>query len=187
MIMADITLAEFNGCMWLVGGEPLIDDLLANTLAPGISIEVVPCEHKSEVHRLWHELCGKRVGFGEPWLIHPAIAERTRRKLGGETVVFAEWSAAIDQEGRGVIAGVAGRCASDAAIMIDVVEFRDEGGPKSAADLSRLRAQLVEEALVGAGVDAGRIGRVTKAAAEATGAVPAGRRIEITVRAPTPG
>ncbi len=185
--MADITLAEFNGCMWLVGGEKLIDDLLANTLAPGISIEVVPCEHKSEVHKLWHKLCGERVGFGEPWLIHPAIADRTRRKLIGETVVFAEWSAAIDQEGQGVIAGVVGRCASDDTIMIDVVEFRDEGGPKSAADLSRLRAQLVEEALVGAGLDAGRIGRVTKVAAEATGAIPAGRRIEITVRAQSAG
>ncbi len=42
--MADITLAEYNGRVWLVGGEVYIDDLLANTLTPNVSIELVRCE-----------------------------------------------------------------------------------------------------------------------------------------------
>ena len=65
-VMADITLAELNGRVWLVGGEPYIDDLLANTLAPEISIELVPCESKSEVHALWVQHCGQPDDTGRP-------------------------------------------------------------------------------------------------------------------------
>jgi hypothetical protein len=172
--MADITLAEFNGCVWLVGGEALIDDLLANTLPPGISIEVVPCEHKSDVHRLWHALCGERPGFGNPWVIHPAVADRIRRKAPGNAVLFADWSAAIDEAGQVVIADMAARCAADDTMRIDVVDFLDPGAPKSAADLARLRAQLVEEALIAAGVAAARIGRATRPVPD--------QRIEIVMR-----
>jgi hypothetical protein len=175
--MADIILAEFNGCVWLVGGEPLIDDLLANTLAPGITIEVVPCEHKSDVKRLWHDLCGERPGWGEPWIIHPAIADRARRTLSVSTVNFAEWSAAIDAQGHIVIAGMAARLAGNDTATVDLVEFLDADAPKSAADLCRVRAQLIEEALVAAGVAPGRIGRSRQAPGDA-----GSQRIEIAWR-----
>ena len=42
--MADIVLAECRGQAWLVSGEQYIDHLLANTLPPHVSIELVPCE-----------------------------------------------------------------------------------------------------------------------------------------------
>ena len=56
--MADITLAEFNGSVWLVGGESHIDDLLTNTLSSDVTIEMVPCARKSDVHDLWVQNCG---------------------------------------------------------------------------------------------------------------------------------
>ncbi len=182
--MADITLAEFNGRVWLVGGELFIDDLLANTLAPEISIELIPCEHKSEVHRLWLQHCGPQEGFGDPWLIHPAIADRIRRAAAEYSVFFAEWSAAIDADGHTVIASVSAWWHEHKTMMIDLVEFLDPDGPKSFADLSRLRAQLVEEALVGAGVPASQIGRATKPREAASSMGRETQLIEIVLREP---
>jgi hypothetical protein len=183
MIMADITLAEFNGRVWLVGGEPFIDDLLANTLAPEVSIELVPCEHKSEVHRLWVQLCGEQIGLGDPWMIHPAIVNRIRRTNADSSVFFAEWSAAIDKDGHTVIASVASWWNDNKAMMLDLVEFLDLEGPKSIIDLSRLRAQLVEEALVKAGVPADRIDRALRAPGTVAGNAQESQRIDIVARA----
>jgi hypothetical protein len=185
--MADITLAEFNGRVWLVGGEPFIDDLLANTLASEISIELVPCEHKSEVHKLWVQHCGPQSGFGDPWMIHPAIVDRIRRATAGYQVFFAEWSAAIDQDGHTVIASVAAWWQDNQATMLDLVEFLDPAGPGSIADLSRLRAQLVQEALVRAGVPLDRIGRETRQPDAVAGMAQESQRIDIAIRAPSPG
>ena len=185
--MADITLAEFNGRVWLVGGEPFIDDLLANTLAPDVSIELVPCEHKSDVHRLWVQHCGEQEGFGDPWMIHPAIVERIRRGNSTYSVFFAEWSAAIDKDGHTVIASVASWWSDNKAMFIDLVEFLDPDGPKSIVDLSRLRAQLLEEGLIKAGVPADRIGRAIRPPGTVAGDARESQRIDIVVRAAEPG
>lgn len=185
--MADITLAEFNGRVWLVGGEPFIDDLLANTLAPEISIELVPCEHKSEVKQLWVQHCGPQEGFGDPWMIHPAIVDRIRRTTTGYSVFFAEWSAAIDQDGHTVIASVAAWWQNNPTATLDLVEFVDPAGPRSIADLSRLRAQLVAEALAAASVPAERIGRTTEMPDSVAGQAQESQRIDIIVRPPAPG
>src|SRR5579871_5157593 len=104
--MADITLAEFQGRVWLVGGEPYIDDLLANTLASNVSIEIIPCEHKAEVNALWVQLCGVQPG-ADPWIIHPGIVARIRRNSTGYSIYFAEWSARLDDEARTVVSSVA--------------------------------------------------------------------------------
>src|SRR5580698_9150122 len=64
--MADITLAEFNGRVFLVGGEAYLDDLLANTLAKEVSIELVQCERQSAVHELWVQHCGEPQSEGLP-------------------------------------------------------------------------------------------------------------------------
>jgi hypothetical protein len=180
--MADITLAEFNGRVWLVGGEPFIDDLLANTLPPEISIELIPCEQKSEVHTLWVQHCGPRETFGDPWMIHPAIVARIRRSSSNYSVFFAEWSAALDKEAHTVIASVAAWARENATTLLDLVEFVDPAGPKSIADLSRLRAQLIEDELVKAGVAAARIGRATRAPGDVAGMVQESQRIDIAAR-----
>ena len=73
--MADITLAEFNGRVWLVGGEVHIDDLLANTLPPDVSIEMVRCESQSEVHSLWVQNCGEPASAADA-VDHPSQYRR---------------------------------------------------------------------------------------------------------------
>jgi hypothetical protein len=183
--MADITLAEFNGNIWLVGGEPYIDDLLTNTLAPEISIELVPCEQKSDVHALWVQHSGPKPGFGDPWIIHPGIVARIRRSQGNYSVFFGEWSAALDRDAHTVIASVAAWALENPTIMLDLVEFLDPDGPKSIADLSRLRAQLIEEVLVKAGVTAARIGRAARPPGDVAGLKQESQRIDIVVR-PSP-
>jgi len=182
--MADITLAEYNGRVWLVGGENYIDDLLINTLPPGVSIELVPCEDKTAVNRLWTQLCGEPDGMSDPWIINPAIVARIRRQLSDYSVFFAEWSAAIDKEGHTVIASVAAWWHDNKAALIDVVEFLDPSGPKSIADLSRLRGQLVEEALVAAGVPAAQIGRTTREIGDVAGNVQESQRIDLVTKFP---
>jgi outer membrane protein OmpA-like peptidoglycan-associated protein len=184
--MADITLAEYNGRVWLVGGEPYIDDLLANTLAPDVSIELIPCEQKSEVNALWVQHCGPQTTLGDPWLIHPGIVARIRRKSSNYSVFFAEWSAALDKDAHTVIASVAAWAMDNRTATLDLVEFLDPAGPKAIADLSRLRAQLVEDALVKAGVEVGRIGRAMRAVGDVAGLAQESQRIDIDAKMPDP-
>jgi hypothetical protein len=156
--MADITLAEWNERVWLVGGEGHIDDLLANTLAPEITIEIIACEQKSRVHELWELHCGPQQGFvGDPWLIHPAIVARIKRADAPQAVLFAAWSAALDAEAHAVIDAAAAWAAGNPEARITLIARHDPNGPAGLADLARLRGQLVAAALVTAGVDASRI------------------------------
>ncbi len=160
--MADITLAEFNDRVWLVGGENYIDDFLFNSLPPEITVEIVPCDSLQEVTRMWTQLCSDIDPTAMPWAINPAIVDRVRRKLSGHSVYFAEWSASIEKDGRAVIATVAEWWRDNKVALIDVVDFLAPNAPKSAANLSQLRGQLVEEALVEAGVAVAQITRVTR-------------------------
>jgi outer membrane protein OmpA-like peptidoglycan-associated protein len=180
--MADVTLAEFNGSVWLVGGEQYIDDLLANMLPPEISIELLLCEHNSEVHDLWVKLSGKQDLIGQPWIIHPGIVARIRRSALENSLHFAEWSAALDDNARDTIASVAEWAGQNPAGTLDIVTFLDPDGPQSIADLSRLRAQLVSEALVAAGVPAARIGRATRPVSDVADMAQESRRIDIATK-----
>ena len=180
--MADVTLAEFNGSVWLVGGERYIDDLLANMLPAEISIELLLCEHKSEVHELWVKLSGAQDLTAQPWIIHPGIVARIRRSGLENSLQFAEWSAALDGGARETITAVAAWAEQNPAGTLDIVEFLDPDGPQSIADLSRLRAQLVTEALVKAGVPAARIGRATRPVSDVEGMAQESRRIDIATR-----
>ena len=180
--MADITLAEFQGGVWLVGGEPFIDDLLANTLSRNVSIEIVPCESKSQVQALWLQLCGPQPTPGDPWMIHPAIVARIRRGASDYSVFFAEWSAMLDRDANSVIASVAAWAAENPAAGVELVEFLDPDGPGAIADLSRLRAQLVENKLVEHGVAAARIGRARRGVGDVAGMAQESQRIDIVVR-----
>lgn len=182
--MADITLAEAGGAVWLVGGEPFIDDLLANTLAADVSIEFIACEHKREVHALWVQHCGPQPTGGDPWLIHPAIVARIRRTQPGYSVFFAEWSARIDSAAEAVIASAAAWAAENPQSELALTEFLDPDGPAEIADLSRLRAQLIEAALVRRGIAAARIGRDRRGVGDVAGMAQESQRIDIVVRQP---
>jgi len=183
--MADITLAEFQGAVWLVGGEPYIDDLLAGTLADDVSIELVPCENKSEVVELWERLCGPSGDAMDPWIIHPAIVARIRRSLSQDTsVFFAEWSALLDREAKATIASIAAWVLDNPGANVDLIEFLDPRGPKAIEGLSQLRAQLIEDELVEAGVAREVIGRARRDLENVVGATGESQRIDIAVKIP---
>jgi len=184
--MADVTLAEFHGRVWLVGGEPYIDDLLANTLSKDATIELLPCETKSDVYAIWVQHCGHPLEGSEPWMIHPAIVARIRRSSATHSVFFAEWSAKLDQDAHTVIASVAAWAMENPAAPLSLVEFLDPEGPKAIADLSRLRAQLVEDRLADAGVDRARIGRTTRGVGDVAGMAQESQRIDIAVQVAEP-
>lgn len=181
--MADITLAEFNGRVWLVGGETYIDDLLANTLSKDVSIELVACETKSAVNDLWVQNCGKASTGGDPWMINPAIVNRIRRSSPDYPVFFAQWSILLDQDALTVIASAAAWAVDNPAAAVLVAEYLDPAGPRAIADLSRLRAGLVEDKLAEGGVARDRIERVLRAVADVPGMAQESQRVDIIVRA----
>jgi hypothetical protein len=166
--MADIVLAEAEDRVWLVAGEAHLDDLLANTLPPEVSIELVVCEHAAAVRTLWLR-SGGDPSSGMPWLVHPAIVARVRaaNRPGGPThaVLFSPWSALLDPPAQAAIAAAAAAQAGDAA-GVTLVDYRDPAGPPALADLSRLRVQLIEAQLMALGLPPDRIRRQQRDATE---------------------
>jgi hypothetical protein len=182
--MADITLAEFNGRVWLVGGEAYLQPLLANTLPPEVSIELVRCERQSDIRGLWVQHCGEPKSAGMPWQIHPNIAARIRRRSPDYPVFFAQWSALLDAEALTVIAAAANWARENPEVPVVLAEYFDPEGPKAVADLSHLRAQLIEDALAARGVARERITRIRRPLdEEVAGVSQESQRVDIIVRA----
>ena len=181
--MADITLAEFNGRVWLVGGEVYLDDLLANTLAREISIELVQCERQSDIRDLWVQHCGQPASDGLPWIIHPNIVARIRRGSPDYPVFFTQWSAMLDQDALTVIAAAALWARENPEAPVILAEYLDPEGPQAIADLSRLRAQLIEDKLTESGVARSQIVRERRDVREMAGLSQESQRVDIIVRA----
>jgi outer membrane protein OmpA-like peptidoglycan-associated protein len=181
--MADITLAELNGRVFLVGGEAHLNDLLANTLAAEVSIELVQCERQSEVHELWVQHCGEPLAAGMPWAIHPNIADRIRRRSPDYAVFFAQWSAMLDTDALTVIEGAASWAVANPEAPVLIAEYVDEGGPAPIAALAGLRAQLIEDRLAERGIPRARISRTRRGIAEVPGMTQESQRVDIVVRA----
>jgi hypothetical protein len=182
--MADITLAEYNGRVWLVGGETYLQDLLANTLSPDISIELVQCERTSDVHHLWVQNCGEPsegIG-GMPWQIHPNIVARIRRRSPDYAVYFAQWSAMLDQDALSVISAAAVWATQNPEARVVLAEYLDPAGPQAIADLSRLRTQLIEDKLAEAGIPRTRMERTKRNVSEVPGMTQESQRVDIIVR-----
>jgi len=180
--MADITLAEYNGQAWLVGGEAHLQDLLANTLPAEISTELVQCERLEDVRSLWAQLCGPQPLNTMPWQIHPAVVARVRRTSPDFAVYFAQWSAMLDNDALGVINAAALQANQNPGAPVIVAEYLDPEGPQAIADLSRLRAQLIEDKLAGSGVDRGRITREKRKVSAVPGMAQESQRVDIVVQ-----
>jgi hypothetical protein len=180
--MADITLAEFNGRVWLVGGEAHLQDLLANTLPPEISTELVQCERAEDVRSLWAQLCGPPPADGTPWQIHPAIVARIHRTWPDYAVYFAQWSALLDNEALAVINAAALQANENPEAPVVLAEYLDPKGPQAIADLSRLRAQLIEDRLAESGVDRDRVTREKRNVSDVPGMTQESQRVDIVVR-----
>ncbi len=182
--MADITLAECDGNIWVVGGEQHIDDLLANTLPRDVTIERLSCDSKSDVIALWIQNCGPLPDgiMGDPWVIHPGIVERLRRASPDYAVFFGQWSALLDDDALTVINGAAASAKEHPDAPLFLAEYLDPAGPAAVADLQRLRMNLIEERLVGQGVDRARLQRMTRSVADVPGMGQESQRVEIIVR-----
>ncbi len=181
--MADITLAEFNGRVWLVGGETHLHDLLGNTLPKDVSIELIQCEHPSDIRRLWTQHCGEPSTDGMPWQIHPAIVARIHRSTSDYGVYFGQWSALLDQDALMSVNAAAARACEEAEVPVELAQYLDPEGPQSMVDLARLRAQLIEDRLAEAGVERSRISRVVRDVRDVPGMAQESQRIDVVIRA----
>lgn len=180
--MADIVLAECRGQAWLVSGEQYIDHLLANTLPPDVSIELVACESKYEVDALWIQHCGPPEQTAAPWLIHPGVTNRVRRKRSGHSVFFAQWSAMMDDDARAVIRSAASWARENPDRGVLLVRYVGPGSPQAMQDLANLRASLIEAELLTLEIEAGRIARETRDVANIPGMSEESQRVDIVIK-----
>jgi hypothetical protein len=181
--MADILLAGFEGRVWLVSGEAHLDDLLANTLSPEVSVELVPCESVDGVRDLWAQHGGDPAA-GMPWLVHPNVVDRVMGTMGSgaspdHAVLFGPWSALLEPAALAVIEAAAAQANRQPEATVTLAEYLDPAGPQAIADLSRLRAQLIEDQLAGQGVARERISRVRRAVTEVPGMAQESQRVDI--------
>jgi hypothetical protein len=180
--MADILLAECEANVWLVDGEAHLDDLLANTLSPDISIEFVVCDSVADVRTLWAQHGGDAAA-GMPWLVHPNIVTRIKAAMRGigpdHAVMFGAWSALLDPTALAVIEAAAAQANQQPEAAVTLAEYLDPAGPSALADLSRLRARLIEDQLVGHGVARERISRTRRDVSEVPGMAQESQRVDI--------
>jgi hypothetical protein len=163
----DVILAECGGQAWLVRGEQHIDHLLANTLDAHISVEIIACESKSEVNVLWRKYDGgDDPDEGMMWLIHPAIANRVRKKPSESAVLFAAWSASLDEAATAAVRTAAEAATQQPDCALALVRYIAPDGPAMAMDLANLRSGLLEAQLASLGVAASRMLRDTRDATQ---------------------
>jgi hypothetical protein len=161
--VADIILVEHRGKAWLVRGERYIDDLLINSLPQGISIDIITCESESDVNEIW-----RREGYStqdrSPWMIHPGIMQRIRRARAGQSIVFGQWSALLDDDALAVLhaAAVAAQEATDVEVFL--ISYIHPGQAQTMTDLTNLRCNLAEAELTRLGVAGSRIVREARSA-----------------------
>ncbi len=161
-MVADILLAECSGQGWLVRGDQYIDDLLANTLRPHVTVEVVACESKSAIDQLRLALAGPEDTEEVMWLIHPAIVRRARGQWGEMSVDFPDWSAALGADAMASLQMVADIALNKPDKALLLVCYAVAGASPMAAALTDLRYGLAQSELVSLGVAALRITRETR-------------------------
>jgi hypothetical protein len=179
--MADIVLAENGGQTWLITGDKYIDDLLAGTLPADITVEFVACETYSEIDGLWLQSGGSTTGVEAPWLINPAIVARIRG-IEQQGIVFAQWSAQLDENACTLIRKFAARAGESASAEVVLVSYLAPDGGALQSDLANLRSALIEAELARLGVAPSRIVRASRPVTNTQAAVVETQRIDIRLR-----
>ncbi|MCC6717233.1 MAG: OmpA family protein [Acetobacteraceae bacterium] len=109
--------------------------------------------------------------------LQPARAQQTF------FVFFSTWSSELDPAARDVIKAAAAYARANPALRIDVTGTANtNGSAKANLYLSLLRAQLVSDMLVEAGIDPARITRVGEGEVTAIGGEEESRRVGIRFR-----
>lgn len=99
-------------------------------------------------------------------------------------IFFHEWSAEIDEAGRGVIAAALAFAKENPGLPIVVAGYADTTGSRQAnLYLSLLRAQLVSDMLVERGIAAERIARIGEGSVSFVATSQESRRVEIAIGA----
>jgi outer membrane protein OmpA-like peptidoglycan-associated protein len=114
-----------------------------------------------------------------------ALGAPLRAEAAGVTgvVFFTKWSALIDDPAGAVVKLAAYRLAKDPGAKVVVTGYADiDGSSEANILLSKLRAQMVVDALVADGVDAARITREGAGATRDVGGMIESRRVVITER-----
>ncbi len=168
--MADVTLAECDGQIWLVGGDEHLHALLLNELPPGVEVVLLPCATRAELDGHWRRLTPEAPEGAQPWILNPAISKRILGRMGLDSgrIGFQPWSAMLDAAAEDAVAAAAAWIAAHPDGGLLLRQFAADGAVPGHADLQRLRGQLVAAALQRAGVPEGRIrGETVPAAAPA--------------------
>jgi hypothetical protein len=160
--MTDMILAQFQGTTWLVVGTEHLDDLLANTLSPAVTFEIVPCASAKDVDALWRYHAGDAADGAQPWAIHPNIVRRLQGLGTDYAVVFTAWSALLDDAAQQVVARVAQAAKARPEEPLRLVGQADPGGGPMPSAMLQMRQQLIEDALTAAGIDRARLLRVSR-------------------------
>jgi outer membrane protein OmpA-like peptidoglycan-associated protein len=126
-----------------------------------------------------------------PMLLAAAVALSTLAGAPGARaeqkflVFFHAWSAELDPAAQDVVAAAANLARQNPATRVEVVGFASTVGSQRAnLYLSLLRAQLISDRLVEAGIDAARISSVGEGSVSSVDTAQEARRVEIVVRAP---
>lgn len=112
----------------------------------------------------------------------PLLAALPAQAGGPRAIVyFTNWSAALDDTARSVIAAAAANITAAKAARVDVVGYADsDGSPKANMFLTEARAQQVIDALAAAGVDPHRLHLVARGRQDEAGI--GSRRVEIVIK-----
>lgn len=124
----------------------------------------------------------RRIFLCLPLLALPAACTTAPPAKQAFLVFFEPWSVGLDAEGRAAIDRAASLAKSSPSAVVDVVGFADPDGSAAAnVELSRLRAQLVVDELVKAGVARGRIRQSGRGPTDFAQSSLESRRVEITI------
>jgi hypothetical protein len=157
--VSDIILAEYQGRAWLVRGERYIDDLLVNTLPRGIGIEIITCETETDVNDLWRQEGWDTSQGRMPWMIHPGIMKRIRGAQSGQSILFGQWSALLDDDALDAIRATAVAAEEAPGTRVFLISYTQPGQTQTMTDLTNLRYSLVESELGRLGVALSRVVR----------------------------
>lgn len=157
--MPDVTLARYNGQIWLVGGEEHADALLIGALPSHVTVGLVECENRAMINTLWLERSSESTEGTQPWILNPLLTRRLLATLEPTPalVQFTPWSAMLDAAAQEAMETAAAWLHENQAGTLVLRQFAAATPMPGQVDLQRLRGQLVVAALLRANADPSRI------------------------------